>query len=214
MSSLGYTEHTLASAVADDATVAIAYPSGHTRASLSLATGGKLVIDDGRYGSWNEDADPGFTVTFGASTITITNKTGFDWPAGSVLLVSFGDTPRVGSYNVTVGADPQQAKRGAGSQELTASGAVNPGVSSVELSHPSTIIAATIETALAHQGLFVVKNTSASGSAAHKVTLAHGTWDGTNNVVTLDAPNECVVIWFDSAGNGTVVENVGTAVFS
>ena len=100
------------------------------------------------------------------------------------------------------------------SQELTVSGAVQPGASSVELNHASVIIAATIATSLAHQGLFVVKDTSATGTAAHTLTLTAGTFNGTNNVATLNALNECLVVWFDSAGNGTIVENVGTVALS
>ena len=69
------------------------------------------------------------------------------------------------------------------SQELTVSGAVTPGVSSVELNHATVVVAATIADSKAHQGkLFVVKDTSASGTAAHTLTLTAGTFDGTNNV--------------------------------
>jgi len=100
------------------------------------------------------------------------------------------------------------------SQELTATAAVTPGVQSVELNHATVVVAATIATSVAHQGLFVVKDTSASGTAAHTLTLTAGTFDGTNNVATLNAPNECLVVWFDSAGNGTIVENVGTVALS
>ena len=99
-------------------------------------------------------------------------------------------------------------------QELTASGAVTPGVMSVELNHTTVAIAATIATSLDHQGLLVVKDTSASGTAAHTLTLTAGTFNGTNNVATLNAPNEALVVWIDSAGNGTVVENVGTVALS
>ena len=95
-------------------------------------------------------------------------------------------------------------------QELTATGAVTAGKQSIELNHTGTIVAATIADASTHQGLFIVKNTSASGTAAHTLTLTAGTFDGTNNVATLDAPNECLIVYFDSAGNGTIVENVGT----
>lgn len=58
--------------------------------------------------------------------------------------------------------------------------------------------------------LVIIKNTSASGTQAHTVTLSQGTWDGTNTVVTLNAANECIMCLFDSAGNGTIVENVGS----
>ena len=94
-------------------------------------------------------------------------------------------------------------------QELTVSGAVSEGVQGVELNHASTIVAATIADASNHQGFFVVKNTSATGTAAHTLTLTSGTFDGTNNVATLNLLNECLVVFFDSAGNGTIVENVG-----
>ena len=100
------------------------------------------------------------------------------------------------------------------SQELTVSGAVNPGVSSVELNHATVVVAATIADSKAHQGLFVVKDTSASGTAAHTLTLTAGTFDGTNSVATLNAPNEALVVWFDSSGDGTIVENVGTVALS
>lgn len=99
-------------------------------------------------------------------------------------------------------------------QELTATGAVTAGVQSVELNHASTIIAATIADASNHQGLFIVKDTSASGTAAHTLTLTSGTFNGTNNVATLNAPDEALVVYFDSAGNGTIVENVGAVALS
>jgi len=100
------------------------------------------------------------------------------------------------------------------SQELTVTGTVTAGVQSVELNHATVAVAATIADTLNHPGLFVVKDTSASGTAAHTLTLTSGTFDGTNSVATLNAPNECLVVWFDSAGNGTIVENVGTVVLS
>ena len=99
-------------------------------------------------------------------------------------------------------------------QELTESGAVSPGVASIELNHATVIIAAVMADSLNHQGLFVVKDTSASGTAAHTLTLTSGTLDGTNAIVTLNAPNEALIVWFDSAGDGTIVENVGTVVLS
>lgn len=99
-------------------------------------------------------------------------------------------------------------------QELTATGAVTAGVQSVELSHASTVIEATIADSANHAGFFIVKNTSASGTAAHTLTLTSGTFNGTNNVATLNAPNEALVVYFDSAGNGTIVENIGSVALS
>lgn len=99
-------------------------------------------------------------------------------------------------------------------QELTASGAVTAGVQSVELNHTSVVIAATIANSTGHGGVFVVKDTSASGTAAHTLTLTSGTWNGTNNVATLNAHDECLVVYFDSAGNGTVLVNIGSVALS
>lgn len=99
-------------------------------------------------------------------------------------------------------------------QELTVTGAVTAGVQSVELNHASTIVAATIANAANHPGLFVVKDTSATGTAAHTLTLTAGTFNGTNNVATLNARDECLVVYFDSTGRGTIVVNVGSVALS
>lgn len=99
-------------------------------------------------------------------------------------------------------------------QELTVSGAVTPGVNAIELNHATVVVAATIADLADHPGFLVIKDTSASGTAAHTVTAAAGTFDGTNDVLTLNAPKECIVLWIDSAGNGTIVENVGAVALS
>ena len=99
-------------------------------------------------------------------------------------------------------------------QELTVSGAVTAGVNSIELNHASVVVAATIADLSNHPGLLVIKDTSATGTAAHTVTATAGTFDGTNNVVTLNALNECIILWIDSAGNGTIIENVGSVALS
>ena len=99
-------------------------------------------------------------------------------------------------------------------QELTATAAVTAGVQSLELNHASTIIAATIASTLNHPGLFVVKDTSATGTAAHTVTITTGTWNGTNKIITLNALNEALVVYFDSAGNGSILVNLGAVALS
>lgn len=214
MPSLGYTEHLLASAVNDDGTVAIAYPSGTSRADFYNVSGGKLMIDNGALGAYDR-GDPGFEATFGATTITITNRSGATWPAGATILVSFGDGPRNGSYNLTAGSDEgQAAKATVIDQELTASGAVDAGVKCLQLNHATVVVAATIADAADHAGFFAVVNTSASGTAAHTVTLTSGTWDGTNTVATLNAPGESLLVFFDEDGNGTIVVNTGAVALS
>ena len=99
-------------------------------------------------------------------------------------------------------------------QELTASGAVTAGVEAVFLNHASNVVAATIDDASKHPGLFVVKDTSSTGTAAHTLTITTGTFDGTNKVATLNAPGEALVVYFDKNGNGTIVANVGSVALS
>lgn len=99
-------------------------------------------------------------------------------------------------------------------QTLTATGAINPDVSTVFLSHPTTIIAATLAAPMRTR-LLIIANTSASGTAAHTVTLPTGvTWDGTNRVATLNAPGEALVCIAISATRYLVLVNLGSVAFS
>jgi len=212
MASLGVVTHVLASAVADDGTVAIAYPTGRTAQSLAGSSGGDLTVGDGTYGRW-EQADPGFSVAYGASTITITNLSGMTWPAGETIRVSFGDSPRNGSYNLTTGgAVGQAAPSRLIAYELTASGAVPAGTDVVELNHASVVIAATYT--VIPNTILIIKDTSATGTAAHTVTLTGGTYNGTNTIATLNARDEFLMVAFDSAGRGQVIANVGSVALS
>jgi hypothetical protein len=98
-------------------------------------------------------------------------------------------------------------------QEMTVSGPITAGVQSVELNHETVPIAATM-VATASPGLFVIKDTSASGTAAHTVTLTGGTFNGTATVATLNARDEMLVVYFDSAGRGQVIANIGAVALS
>ena len=99
-------------------------------------------------------------------------------------------------------------------QTLTASGAVTIDSGVLLLNHASTIIAATLDAPQAGDELFII-NTSASGTAAHTVTLPAGvTWDGTNDVATLNAPGEALHVVAVSAARFFVMENIGSVAFS
>jgi hypothetical protein len=203
----------LATAVADDASFTLAYPSGITRAMLFGSTTGQLVVDQAVYAQ----ADPGFAATFNAADITITNRSGVTWGAGASVVVSFGSTSRNGSYNLTIGDDQLQAASGLANptwQELLVSGAISPTVETVELNHISVVIAATLNLATVRNKTMIFKNTSASGTAAHTVTLTGGTFNGTNTIATLNARDEMLVVHFDSAGRGQVISNVGSVALS
>jgi len=99
-------------------------------------------------------------------------------------------------------------------QTLTASRAVGERVESLELNHATVVIAATVANSKNHPGFFIVKDTSASGTAAHTCTLTTGTWDGTNTIATLNAPGEALMVYFDSNGDGVIVENIGAVALS
>jgi hypothetical protein len=158
------------------------------------------------------DADPIGTIV-GADYISNADALGME--AGDVVIIV--NTTNASCKYATVSS---VTAGGAGTlvvnevQELTASGAVTPGVTQLELNHATVVIAATVADASDHAGLFIIKDTSASGTAAHTVTLTSGTFDGTNNVATLNAPAEMLIVFFDDDGNGSIVQNTGSVALS
>lgn len=99
-------------------------------------------------------------------------------------------------------------------QELTASGAITINSGLVMLNHDTVVIAATLDAPVAGDELIIV-DSSASGTAAHTVTLPAGvTWDGTNNTATLDAPDEALHVIALSATRWYIIANVGSVALS
>lgn len=97
-------------------------------------------------------------------------------------------------------------------QNLTVSGAIKSNV--VGLNHATVIVAATLATPVAGQICFII-DTSASGTAAHTVTLPAGvTFDGTNNTATLNAPNEALYLVAVSTTRWQIILNVGSVALS
>ena len=82
---------TIATAVIDTGTFAISYPTGFSQlsfnAGLAWQTSGHTVVYNGN-DKWAY-GDPGFTASFGASTITITNEAGYTLAAGTTYIFSF-----------------------------------------------------------------------------------------------------------------------------
>jgi hypothetical protein len=99
-------------------------------------------------------------------------------------------------------------------QSIDASGAavIERGKNVILLNH-ATQITATIADASYNPGLVVFKQTS-TGTAGHTVTLTIGNFDGTNNKITLNAIEECIAVFFDPYGNGTIIENVGSVALA
>lgn len=95
MGAIALVQHTLASAVNDDATFTVSYPSGVTQADLLGAATGKMVVDMDAIFDYGAS---GFTASYGSSNITVTNTTGATLAAGSELILSFGDNTKSGRY--------------------------------------------------------------------------------------------------------------------
>ena len=81
----------------------------------------------------------------------------------------------------------------------------------INVAHATVAVVATIADFATHAGgLVVIRNTSASGTAAHTVTLTAGTFDGTNNKITLDAPGEAITVFVSPTGVGFILSNTTT----
>ncbi len=99
-------------------------------------------------------------------------------------------------------------------QTLTASGAITITNGLVILNHASVVIAATLAAPTPGDELLIV-NGSASGTAAHTVTLPSGvTFDGTNSIATLNAPNEALLLKALTATRWYIVVNNGSVALS
>jgi hypothetical protein len=101
-------------------------------------------------------------------------------------------------------------------QEVTSDSTdIDEGKQSVEFNEDGTSsVGATIADASNHQGIFIVKDVSNDNTQDHTLTLTAGTFDGSNNVATLDAAGEALVVYFDSEGDGVILENIGTVGLS
>lgn len=79
----------LAAAVADSGTFTVAYPSGTSQLSFNAGLAGTdhyAILNDND--KW-ESGNPGIAVSFGATEITVTNQSGYSWPAGTKVDLSF-----------------------------------------------------------------------------------------------------------------------------
>ena len=129
---------------------------------------------------------------------------------------SNGNLSQAGSSVTATAAEINKALDiSANTQEVTTTSATTTtAISNIELNVSSGVAATTIAALSAHAGsLLFVKQTGASTSGC-TVTATAGTFDGSNNVITTDAQNEAIIVKVDSAGNGTIIENVGSVGLS
>jgi hypothetical protein len=99
MGSLANATYTLPSNLAQGGTFTVSYPTGTNQAALNNTTGGR-VYDRTTQQGYAQGAG-GFTFTFGASNITVTNDTGATIVAGDELSLSFGRNDINGVFNLT-----------------------------------------------------------------------------------------------------------------
>lgn len=136
--------------------------------------------------------------------------------SGSVIETNTLNETTAGSGVTIDGALIKDGRTDAGRvvQALTASGAITINSGLVTLAHNTVVIAATLDAPVAGDELYIV-DASASGTAAHTVTLGAGvTFDGTNNTATLDAPGEALHLIALSATRWFILENIGDVTLS
>ena len=93
----------------------------------------------------------------------------------------------------------------------TGNGDLLPGPKGVEF-RSSTARAATIADFADHEGIFSIRCATAPGAGSHTVTLTSGTFNGTNNVASLNATTDHLIVSVDSSGTGTVIANNGVVL--
>jgi len=128
-----------------------------------------------------------------------------------LIMVDISDTAdSTAGTTRKISADSLLARTGIW-QEVTASGAITGSVVGLR---STAVIEATLAAPVAGQYITIV-NTSTAGTAAHTVTVPAGiTWDGTNDVATLDAPGEAIHCVALSTARWFVITNIGTVAFS
>ncbi len=148
-----------------------------------------------------------------AATHTLTLAAGvtFDGTNQSVVL-----QPGAKAYLRSMSTDLVEIDYiGSSFQELTVTGAIRPSRKGVVgLNHASNIIAATLAAPVPGDEYFII-DTSATGTAAHTVTLPSGvTWDGTNRIATLNALGECLHVVAITPTRFLILENIGSVALS
>lgn len=176
---------------------------------------GGLVMDvDGDTKIYSGGANNITVNVAGASDFTITANTLTALSGSTIATNTIAET--TGGSGVTIdGALVKDGHTDAGRhvQTLTSSDAITINSGMVALQHNSTPVAATLDAPAVGDELLIVDN-SASGTAAHTVTLTGATWNGTNTIATLDAPGEAIHVLAIATNRFLILNNVGSVAFS
>lgn len=91
----------LGAAVANSGTFAVAYPTGHVQADFisgNASATGVVIINDND--EWLEAASQ-VSLSYGASTVTVTNSSGVTWPQGAKVIVGLSHAGSEGTGPTT-----------------------------------------------------------------------------------------------------------------
>ena len=153
----------------------------------------------------------------GAASKAVVLDAGDDyvWPPTGILTYGVLKDPAGTTLTATAAEINAHCAVASIGQTITTSGAVTAGKMSVLLNHTTVAIAATIADASLHFGYFVVKaGLEPGGGQDHTCVITTGTWDGVNKTATFADINDALVVFFDHAGNGTIISNTGAVAMS
>jgi hypothetical protein len=178
--------------------------------------GAELILDADADTSITADTDDRIDIKVsGADDFQISANTFTALSGSTIKTDTIAET--TGDAGVTIdGALLKDGRSNLGRQvqALTATGAITIKSGLVTLAHATTPIEATLAAPTAGDELIII-NTSASGTAAHTVTVAAGvTLDGANDVATLDAPGDVIHMIAVSATRWIILENIGSVGLS
>jgi len=220
---------TLVSATADTAGL-VAKTGAQSIAGVKTFTDG-IVCEDGEF---KLGAGAGTAVTATAAELNYNDITtlgtgaaskavvldageDYTWPATGILTYGVLKDPAGTALTATTAEINARCAVASIGQTITSAGAqvVTAGKQSVLLNNAAATIAATIADATQHFGYFVVKAGLEPAEANdHTCTITTGTWDGVNKVATFADINDALVVFFDHAGNGTIISNTGAVGLS
>lgn len=175
---------------------------------------GKVAQKNGSNGRtiWSYVSADSFAVVSAAGYFS--NGSDLGMKVGDLVIVTDSGSGATALSTVVAVTSGGAASIAGATLDLDTAGAnvVPAGVSKLTISQ-ATQVTATIADASLHAGVFIVTQTG-TGTAGHTLTLTAGTFNGTNNVATLNAQNESLAVFFDGDGNGTILENTGAVSLS
>jgi len=84
----------------------------------------------------------------------------------------------------------------------------------IGLNHASVPVVISVPAPGAAGKSLIIRDSSASGTAAHAVTATGSTFDGTNNTATFNAPGEQLILYSVSATAWIIILNSGSVAMS